>query len=287
MQLSSGKISEKSIVKTKSTERRESKQFLPLPIEVGVSLLTILMNDTSKILTWFGIYPDTIIENAKKCTSALDNVNCTKSEINDWYETVKESVKETCDINNITDSIIESCFSATKELLQSKGYDIDYYTNCEDSHLYINGQEYQDGDEIIIEESYTDDYNDFVNDYKNICQITGDEYEEVSFNEWLHDFHACSIYEFYRYNDKLFYQYQRYIRFINDWCDYRILRAKDKKMRDINLEYGLKCEKEEETNSFAVYMILNYGNMIPLHFREWCDDYGEPDYAEYANLKKG
>lgn len=92
-------------------------------------------------INMIGIYPEAINSAINKCCSALDQYNCDpKNKIHDYAE---EILTETGKWSNITNSIIEAYFQATQYLLKrkKKNLKVEYYVNCNDSHLYINQEE--------------------------------------------------------------------------------------------------------------------------------------------------
>lgn len=100
-------------------------------------------------LSFYDIYPQTIENATGTCESALEQAGCTKSEIDDVYLTSKKQAFDSLTAEgNITNCIIDSMFQVTKEVLEEKGYQVDYYVNGDDSHLYIDGEEYYEGDEL-------------------------------------------------------------------------------------------------------------------------------------------
>lgn len=88
-----------------------------------------------------GLYPDTVND---KIGTAIDAV-CTFC--GDQYERefVNESVerlKEIGSFEDITNSCILAFFITAKDYISQKARkNVEYYINCTDSHLYVDGEE--------------------------------------------------------------------------------------------------------------------------------------------------
>lgn len=98
------------------------------------------------ILTYWGIYPDVINDVVERCEDALSKAGYTLSEIDSWHESVKSNT--VLDNENITNSILQQYLHEAVEMLNDKGYEADYYVNCSDTHLYINNEEFYEGDDL-------------------------------------------------------------------------------------------------------------------------------------------
>lgn len=93
-----------------------------------------------------GIYPDTINEMFDRAISLLEEADFSQNEINKAVDSVGEAFRSGhLDTSDITNSLIGEMFSTVKEMVETKyrKADISYYVNCDDSHLYVNGQEYR------------------------------------------------------------------------------------------------------------------------------------------------
>lgn len=100
----------------------------------------------ANILSYWDIYPDVINDVVELCEDALVKAGYRPTEINNWHESVKDNTI----LNNdsITNSILQGYLCTTAEMLEEKGYEADYYINCSDTHLYINGEEFYEGDDL-------------------------------------------------------------------------------------------------------------------------------------------
>ena len=100
----------------------------------------------SDILPYLGIYPDVTNDVVERCEDALSKAGYTLCEIDDWHENVSDSM--VLDNNNITNSILQEYLDQTAEMLRAKGYEADYFVNGGDTHLYINGEEFYEGNDL-------------------------------------------------------------------------------------------------------------------------------------------
>lgn len=98
------------------------------------------------ILTYWGIYPDVINDVVERCEDALVKAGYRPTEINNWHENVKDNA--VLDNDNLTNSILLEYLHGAVEMLNAKGYEANYYVNCSDTHLYINNEEFYEGDDL-------------------------------------------------------------------------------------------------------------------------------------------
>ena len=94
---------------------------------------------------FLGIYEDAInsaIESAENLLKReeFDFTDWDIDQLNDW---AVQYLAENGSFENITDSIIYAYFSSAKEYVNKKypNAQIDFYVNCNDSHLYYDGME--------------------------------------------------------------------------------------------------------------------------------------------------
>lgn len=94
---------------------------------------------------FLGIYEDAInsaIESAENLLKheEFEFTDWDISQLNDW---AVQYLTENGSFENITDSIIYAYFSSVKEYVNKKypNAQIDFYVNCNDSHLYYDGME--------------------------------------------------------------------------------------------------------------------------------------------------
>lgn len=105
-------------------------------------------------LNSFGIYEDAMEDVASVCEEVLEDAIAllkdygTQDEVDklhrtDLEEEVKECLSEHCDFDDFTNSFISAYFQCTTSALndcptfENLGIQFDSYTNCHDSHLYI------------------------------------------------------------------------------------------------------------------------------------------------------
>lgn len=96
-------------------------------------------------LEYLGIYPDTIEEISEGVESALTDCGATVSEIDDMHESVQQKLYNgELNIKNLTNSIIHEYLTYAANYIKKKlpFVEVKTFTNCDDSHLYINGEDY-------------------------------------------------------------------------------------------------------------------------------------------------
>lgn len=94
-------------------------------------------------LQYLGIYEDAIEQAVKDSEAAMERCDFTDREIDDMHDMVRDELEETGDWTDITNSIIGAYFRVVTDLIKQKDdeVDVEYYVNCHDSHIYINGEE--------------------------------------------------------------------------------------------------------------------------------------------------
>lgn len=106
------------------------------------------------IIQWLGIYPDAIEDAAETAEGAMTEAGCLVADIDGIHSEIAERFRSgELDCSDITNALIAEYFDRAKAAIeeQIKGIDITYYVNCDDSHFYVNGEEYFNGDGIIEE----------------------------------------------------------------------------------------------------------------------------------------
>ena len=96
-------------------------------------------------LHFLGIYEDAIDNAIEKAENLLkmDEFSFDDRVINRLHNVAKENLHDYGRIENITNTIIYCYFQAVKYLVTSEypNAQIEYYVNCNDSHLYYDGTE--------------------------------------------------------------------------------------------------------------------------------------------------
>lgn len=103
-------------------------------------------------LHFFNIYPDEIEACSDKCEAALIDAGYHTRQIDDMYDEVKKSLTDgSINSDNITNGIMGEMLSRTQGMLQERfpNANIDYYVNGLDTHLYINGEDFNKGDDTV------------------------------------------------------------------------------------------------------------------------------------------
>lgn len=93
-------------------------------------------------LNCLGIYADAINQIVMLCETAVDRYDCDpKGELGGRAQ---EYLEQTGNWNDITNSIILAYLRTTSVMIKSRHpkWNIEYYVNCYDSHLYINDREF-------------------------------------------------------------------------------------------------------------------------------------------------
>ena len=94
-------------------------------------------------VTMLNIFPDAIEDAASKCETAMTELGFSWKETCDMHDMVEDDLEETGRWRDITNSVIGSYFRVTKDLICQQFPDtkVEYYVNCHDSHLCVNGEE--------------------------------------------------------------------------------------------------------------------------------------------------
>ena len=92
---------------------------------------------------YLGIYEDAIDNAIASCEEALRQLEFDVSDIDDMNEKAVANLRNFGDWDDITNSIIRAYFEATIDFINyhRPEIDVDCYINCDDSHLYIGGDE--------------------------------------------------------------------------------------------------------------------------------------------------
>lgn len=91
-------------------------------------------------LTSLGIYEKAIedaVENAYLCYEMAGHADTSV-----LTQCAEEELEECGNWNDITNSIISAYFICCKDLIeQNSDHTVEYYVNCDDSHIYLDGEE--------------------------------------------------------------------------------------------------------------------------------------------------
>jgi|GEM_PF-5396328 len=171
----------------------------------------------------FGLYAETIERFADECKDLLDRAsevfgseNVPSFLVDDMTEYAKEFANECFDINNATNSFMQSYAMGTKQALQEiplfneLNLEFDYYINGDDSHLYINNQDAWELEDIVkealsekviedIREHYPSLDDEELEDLKYDLKIEFDvndfvEYEKTFFDSAIRDYALVTLY---------------------------------------------------------------------------------------------
>lgn len=102
----------------------------------------------NSILSMFGIYPDAIQTNIRIAEKIVSETGCSSAEVNSLMNYVAEQFTGgELNYEDITNSIIQTAFDYAGGILSKRipGAELSYYINCDDTHVYINGQPYEPG----------------------------------------------------------------------------------------------------------------------------------------------
>lgn len=103
-------------------------------------------------LQYLGIYPDAIEDISELAESALTDCGATVTEIDNMHESIQQKFfNGELDYKNLTNSLIYEYLSYAKDIINNKlpFADVNIYANCDDSHLTINGTDYNTGDKDL------------------------------------------------------------------------------------------------------------------------------------------
>ena len=99
-----------------------------------------------------GFYPDAIDDAADTAEAAMTDAGVCLSDIEYMYDDVRERFENgELNYSDITNSLIDGYFEYAKEKIEQEisGIEISYYVNCNDTHFYVNGEEYWKGEDLI------------------------------------------------------------------------------------------------------------------------------------------
>ena len=109
---------------------------------------------------WFGnsvIYIKSVEDITATCVSAVEDAGYRAKELDDEVDTYLRDVGMSIFLDSPTNTIIDAYLSSTYYLLTKRflelgiKVEVGYFTNGDDSHLYINNEEYLDGEDTIAE----------------------------------------------------------------------------------------------------------------------------------------
>lgn len=110
---------------------------------------------------WFGnscVYVGAVNDVTALCESAVEEAGYTARELSDEVTSCLEEVVNMKEfLDNPTNSIIFATLHSACCMLEDKFEElgiqvkVDYYVNCDDSHLYIDNEDYHDGEGTIRE----------------------------------------------------------------------------------------------------------------------------------------
>ena len=107
---------------------------------------------------WFGnsiIYVDEVNDISELCESAMQEAGYDIERLNDGITEYLECVEMRHFLDNPTNYILAAMLFETSYWIGTKfeelgiNIEVDYYVNGTDSHLYIDGEDYHDGDDTI------------------------------------------------------------------------------------------------------------------------------------------
>ena len=120
---------------------------------------------------WIGnnlLYIDTIQDVYDMCKAAIKEADIEPNDLDGYVDTTMRFCYSMGDFMNAPTSVlITAILNSTMNLLKNRfrdlgiDVDVDYFSNYDDSHLYINNEEYFE-DEGIIRELITAKENDYV-----------------------------------------------------------------------------------------------------------------------------
>lgn len=99
-----------------------------------------------ELLTFLGIYPETIESAANDCEKIMDEMGFTVSEIDDMWDEMKAELSDIGSIDNLTDAVIYCAFNTTKRWIEDRfpGVTVEYYVNGDCSSIELNKPEQYD-----------------------------------------------------------------------------------------------------------------------------------------------
>ena len=101
-----------------------------------------------------GFYPDAIENAAETAEAAMTDAGVCLPDIDYMYDDVRERFENgELNYSDITNSLISEYFEYAKEKIEQEisGIEISYYVNCDDTHFYVNGEEYWKGEDLITD----------------------------------------------------------------------------------------------------------------------------------------
>lgn len=109
---------------------------------------------------WFGnsvIYTESVEDITATCVSAVEDAGYRAKELDDEVDAYLRDADMLIFLDNPTHTIIDALLTSTYYLLTKRflelgiKVEVGYFTNGDDSHLYINNEEYFDGENTIAE----------------------------------------------------------------------------------------------------------------------------------------
>ena len=101
-----------------------------------------------------GFYPDAIENAAETAEAAMTDAGVCLPDIDYMYDDVRERFENgELNYSDITNSLISEYFEYAKEKIEQEisGIEISYFVNCDDTHFYVNGEEYWKGEDLITD----------------------------------------------------------------------------------------------------------------------------------------
>lgn len=101
-----------------------------------------------------GFYPDAIENAAETAEAAMSDAGVCLPDIDYMYDDVRERFENgELNYSDITNSLISEYFEYAKEKIEEEisGIEISYFVNCDDTHFYVNGEEYWKGEDLITD----------------------------------------------------------------------------------------------------------------------------------------
>ena len=147
---------------------------------------------------WFGnsvIYIKSVEDITATCVSAVEDAGYRAKELDDEVDTYLRDVGMSIFLDSPTNTIINAYLSSAYYLLTKRFLElgikaeVGYYANVDDSHLYINDEEYFDG-ESIIAELIAKAKDEFDNKLIPAMATAGYYYDDINSNDYYYRFNS-------------------------------------------------------------------------------------------------
>lgn len=147
---------------------------------------------------WFGnsvIYIKSVEDITATCVSAVEDAGYRAKELDDEVDAYLRDVDMLIFLDNPTHTIIDALLTSTYYLLTKRFVElgikaeVGYFTNGDDSHLYVNNEEYFDG-ESIITELIAKAKDEFDNKLILAMTTAGYYYDDINSNDSYYRFNS-------------------------------------------------------------------------------------------------